>query len=205
LIAGVAAISLRQDMKKKAVTSTGKKSPEARLRIWCAARVPALRFVATFGLLLAGFYAAILLPVSDRAFYVLLCATARMANAVLCVLGQHTVVSDVTIRSAHFAVSIRRGCDALEPAWFFCAAVLAFPGHWKRKPAGLALGVGAIFGLNLVRIVTLYFIGLYLPAFFPTAHLEVWPLLFVLATLVLWISWVRQARENARPMDHAAT
>jgi len=173
-------------------------------RAWFAARASALRFVVVFGLLLASFYAAILLPAFDRAFYQCLCVNARVANAVLQGLGQPTTVSAVTIRSEAYAVSIRRGCDAIEPAWFFCAAVLAFPGHWRRKPAGLAVGVAAILALNLVRIVSLYFIGLYVPRFFPTAHLELWPVIFILTALGLWIAWIRWSREGDHLPAHAA-
>jgi exosortase H (IPTLxxWG-CTERM-specific) len=173
-------------------------------RPWFAARAPALRFLAVFALLLGGFYAAILLPACDRAFYQCLCINARAANAILQNLGQSTSVSGVTIRSAQYAISIRRGCDAIEPAWFFSAAVLAFPGSWRRKPVGLAVGVVAILALNLVRIVSLYFIGLHLRWFFPAAHQELWPVVFIVASLGLWIAWIRWSRENGHPPAHAA-
>ena len=173
-------------------------------RSWFAARAPALRFLAVFGLLLGVFYAAVFLPVCDRAFYRYLCVNARVANALLRGLGQSTTVAAVTIRSAQYAVSIRRGCDAIEPAWFFCAAVLAFPGHWRRKPAGLAVGIAAILALNLVRIVSLYFIGLHLPRFFPAAHLEVWPVVFIVVALALWIAWIRWSQKDGPPPAHAA-
>lgn len=168
-----------------------------------SARAPALQFLAVFSLLLGGFYAVVLLPACDRVFYQCLCLNARAANAILQGLGQATSVSEVTIRSAQYAVAIRRGCDAIEPAWFFCAAVLAFPGRWRRKPAGLAVGVIAILALNLVRIVSLYFIGLHLRWLFPTAHLELWPAVFILAALGLWIAWIRWSREDDRPPAHA--
>ncbi len=136
-------------------------------------------------------------------FYSLLCVTARAANSVLVLMGQHTEVSAITIRSPRFAVSIQRGCDALEPAWFFCAAVLAYPGYWSRKAAGLAVGVITIFGLNMLRIVSLFFVGAYMPSFFPMAHLEIWPMILVVATLLLWVAWIHGARRDG-PRDHEA-
>jgi exosortase H (IPTLxxWG-CTERM-specific) len=174
-------------------------------RAWFGARTSALRFLVVFCLLLGGFYAVILLPACDRGFYWCLCINARAANAMLQELGQPTSVAGVTVRSAQYAVAIRRGCDAIEPAWFFCAAVLAFPGRWRRKPVGLAVGIVAIFALNLVRIVSLYFIGLHLRWFFPTAHLELWPVIFILAALGLWISWIRWSRQDDRLPAYATT
>ena len=152
-----------------------------------------LRFVLVFGLLLGAFYALVLFPWADRLLYEYLRANAWMANVILRGLGAHTQVSDVTIRSGDFAISVRRGCDALEPAWFFSAAVLAFPVRWRCKPRGLLLGVTAILLLNLVRIVSLFFIGRHLPKFFPAAHLEFWPVAFILVALALWIVWIRSA------------
>ena len=173
-------------------------------RAWWRDCAPALRFLAVFGLLLGVFYVAILLPACDHAFYRYLCVNATVANALLRGLGQATTVAEVTIRSAQHAVSIRRGCNAIEPAWFFCAAVLAFPGHWKRKPAGLVVGVASLLALNLVRIVSLYFIGLHLPQFFPAAHLEVWPVVFILVALALWIAWIRWSQKDDRSPAHVA-
>ena len=169
-----------------------------------AGRARALQFLAVFAVLLGGFYAVILHPAFDRAFYRCLCLNAEVANAILHGLGQLTTVNDVTIRSENYAVSIRRGCDAIEPAWFFCAAVLAFPGRWRSKPAGLAVGVAVILALNLVRIVSLYFIGLRVPRFFATAHLELWPGLFILATLALWFAWIRWSQREVPSAAHAA-
>ncbi|HEY4988357.1 MAG TPA: hypothetical protein VII09_01045 [Opitutaceae bacterium] len=159
----------------------------------------------SFGLLLGCFYGVILVPAFDRAFYLFLCATARVASATLNVLGQQTVASETMIRSARFSVSIQRGCDALEPTWFFCAAVLAYPGHRNMKAVGLAVGGAAIFVLNMARIVSLYFIGIYLPRFFPTAHLEVWPLVFIMVAFLMMIAWIRLAQATGRSTENVAT
>lgn len=168
---------------------------------WAAAHAPVWRFLGVFALLLGGFYALVLLAPVDRLYYEYLRANAWLANAVLCGLGQHTEVSEVTIRAARFAVSVRRGCDAVEPAWFFCAAVLAFPAPWRRKPAALIAGATAILALNIVRIVSLFVIGSRWPAAFGPVHLEIWPVVFIALALVLWIRWIRS---TLRRDSHAA-
>jgi exosortase H (IPTLxxWG-CTERM-specific) len=158
---------------------------------------PVALFLATFVVLVGGYYALILQPWCDRSLYGYLAANARAANTVLRWLAQDTHVSGVTVRSSRYAISIRRGCDGIEPAWLFCAAVIAFPAPWKRKVAILPAGVALILGLNLVRIVSLYFIGLEMPAFFPTAHLEIWPAVFMVAALILWGAWVGTTKGNS--------
>jgi exosortase H (IPTLxxWG-CTERM-specific) len=155
------------------------------------ALAPWVRFVAVFALLLGAYYVVILFPWCNRLLYDYLLANAWVANAILQHMGQATTVTGVTIRSAQFAIAVRRGCDAIEPAWFFAAAVLAFPIRTRGKTLALVAGISLILLLNLVRIVSLYFIGLRMPAFFPTAHLEVWPAVFMVVVLLLWAAWIR--------------
>jgi exosortase H (IPTLxxWG-CTERM-specific) len=162
-----------------------------------------LRFLALFVTYLGAFYAIVLIPSVDRAFYAYLEANAWLANVILHALGQSTSVNEVTIRAADFAVSIRRGCDALEPSWFFCAAILAYPSPWRRKGWPLLAGVAALLALNLVRIVSLFFIGRYWPRFFAPAHLELWPAAFILLALVLWLGWIRSVARNDPSPSHA--
>jgi len=154
-------------------------------------RFPVLRFLLRFALLLGAYQVLVLLPRADRMLYGYLRANAWGANAILRFLGQDTRLHEVTIRAADFAISVRRGCDALEPAWIYAAALLAFPAPWRTKPRALLLGVAAILALNLVRIVSLFFIGRNWPEFFPSAHLELWPAAFILAALGLWLAWLR--------------
>lgn len=154
-------------------------------------RFPVRRFLWRFGLLLGAYEALVLLPWADRALYAYLRVNAWGANAILRLLGQDTQLHEVTIRAADFAISVRRGCDALEPAWIYSAALLAFPAPWRTKPGALFLGVAVLLALNFARIVSLFFIGRSWPGFFPSAHLELWPVVFILVALGLWLGWIR--------------
>jgi exosortase/archaeosortase family protein len=168
--------------------------PPGRGRRWLARHAPALGFLGRFSLLLAAFQGVVLLPWADRAYYGCLCANARVAGAALRGCGEDVNVSGIIIRTAGYAVAIQRGCDAIEPAWFFCAAVLAFPLPWRLKWPGLLAGSAILFAVNLLRIVSLYFIGRRLPRLFPSAHLEWWPAAFILAAIALWLAWIGWAR-----------
>ena len=153
-------------------------------------------FGAKFGALLLLFYAVFALPVADKTLYFYLEANAWTSSFVLNLLGQGTQVSDVTIRSADFAIAIRRGCDAIEPAWLLCAAIAAFPGAWKRKFAGMLVGICVLQLLNVVRIVTLFGIGQRAPTLFSIAHLEIWPAVFIIAAITLFVGWKGWADEG---------
>jgi exosortase/archaeosortase family protein len=173
----------------------------ARLRGW----VPVLTFGLKFCALMALYYVVVLVPFVDRLFFQYLRANAWLSGAIVNLFGQACQVTDVTLRSGAFAISVRRGCDALEPAWFFCAAVLSFPAPFARKLPGVLAGSAVILLLNLARIVSLFFLGLRSPGLFDAAHLEVWPAVFIVAAIVLWAAWICWARKGARSRpDHDA-
>jgi exosortase H (IPTLxxWG-CTERM-specific) len=151
----------------------------------------AVRFMTTFALLVASFYAVILWPPCDRLFNRYLEGNAQIASAVLHAVGQDTRVQGVMVLSPGYSIAIRRGCDGLEPAWILSAAVLAFPSRRRRKVPALIAGVGLILAANLVRIVSLFFVGARFPAFLPLAHLELWPAAIMVLIIAIWLLWVR--------------
>jgi exosortase H (IPTLxxWG-CTERM-specific) len=168
-------------------------------RTWWRAKAPVLFFGAKFGALILLLYAFLALPAADHALYGYLQANAWLSNGILNVLGQGTHVSDVTIASTTtpFAIAIRRGCDAVEPTWLLCAAILAFPGPWKRKFAGMLAGIVVLQVLNLVRIVTLYLVGSRCShSVFDSMHLEIWPALFIVVAIALFIGWKGWAHDE---------
>ena len=178
---------------------------KVRRQPWSAGKGSILWFGLKFGVLMVLLYALLLMPFFDHLLYVYLGANARLASAILNWLGQASQVSEITIRSAKFAITVRRGCDAVEPAWFFCAAVLSFPASLARKIPGMLAGVTLILALNLVRIVSLYFIGLHFPRFFAMAHLEIWPAIFIVMAILLWVGWIGWT-ESPNPREpHEAT
>jgi len=96
-------------------------------------------------------------------------------------------------------MAIRRGCDAVEPTWLYCAAVLAFPAPFFRKFLGVLAGIILLQALNLVRIVTLYWIGIHLPAFFNSAHMEIWPTIFIITAITLFVGWKGWTFDRVEP------
>ena len=90
-----------------------------------------------------------------------------------------------------FAVSIEAGCNGVEAMLVLLAGILAFPAPWKYKAIGLAIGVVAIQALNLVRIVSLYYLGQWDAKWFEWAHLYVWQSLIMLDALIVWMLWIR--------------
>jgi len=99
-----------------------------------------------------------------------------------------------------FGVSIEPGCNGIEACIVLFAAVLAFPSSWRHKMIGLALGFVAVQGLNVVRVISLFYLGQWNTAVFNFAHEYLWQALIMLDVLVVWLLWVRVgAKSQALP------
>ena len=101
--------------------------------------------------------------------------------------------SDIRNNLTGYAVSIKSGCNGVEAAMILGAAILAYPAPWLKKVLGMVTGVLAIQILNVVRIISLYYLGAWSQKALDIAHLYVWPGLIILDALViflLWIHWV---------------
>ena len=101
-----------------------------------------------------------------------------------------------------FAVSIEAGCNGIEATIVLVAAIFAFPAPWREKLVGLAAGIVAVQGLNVVRVISLFYLGQWNMQVFEWAHLYVWQALIMLDVLVVWLVWVRLL-PTARPRRRA--
>ncbi|MET1076543.1 MAG: exosortase H [Pseudomonas sp.] len=89
-------------------------------------------------------------------------------------------------------VSIEAGCNGIEACILLSAAILAYPAPWRHKLVGLLLGFVAIQALNVLRVISLYYLALWSPAAFEFAHLYLWQVLIMLDVLVVWLIWIRR-------------
>lgn len=158
-----------------------------------------LRFV---GLLVAFYLIVASRPVNDRVIVPFTAGIARVAGVVLNAIGEKSEVVGTEIRSSSFGVNIENGCNGVETALLFGAAVLAFPASWKRRLVGLLAGFLAIQALNLFRVVTLVWIGIHRPALFNSSHTVIWQSVVVLFGVVLFLLWA--SRQKARPAEAEA-
>lgn len=90
-----------------------------------------------------------------------------------------------------FAVSIEPGCNGVEAMIVLLAAIGAFPAPWFYKLKGLAWGFLAIQGMNLLRIISLFYLGQWSRELFDWAHLYIWQALIMLDALVVFLIWIR--------------
>ena len=99
-----------------------------------------------------------------------------------------------------FGVSIEAGCNGVEAAIILIAGMLAFPSSFKHKLAGIVIGIVAVQGVNLLRIISLFYLGQWNVQAFEFAHLYLWQALIMLDVLVVWLLWIRAvSRQTPHP------
>lgn len=103
--------------------------------------------------------------------------------------------------STGFGVSIEAGCNGLEAYIVLVAAIMAFPSSWRQKLAGLGTGFLAVQFLNVLRVISLFYLGQWSMPVFEFAHEFLWQALIMLDVLVFWLLWVRwcERRVTASP------
>lgn len=121
-------------------------------------------------------------------------ALAAIATSIVTLFDHDVVASGKVIRSGvnGFAVSIEAGCNGIEATLVLLAAILAYPAPWRYRCIGLGIGVVAVQALNVIRVISLFYIGQWSFRVFEWAHLYVWQALIMLDVLVVWLVWVRR-------------
>jgi exosortase H (IPTLxxWG-CTERM-specific) len=153
---------------------------------------PEVRFLVLFlAILGASFTVVALRQVNDAVINPYTAIIARMSGTVLRGFGEDAVVNGFVVSSPRFAVTIYNGCNGLITSLILMSAVLAFPARWSAKLIGIVGGLLAIQLINLVRIVSLFYVGVFLPHHFNDAHIFVWQSVIILFGISLWIMWVR--------------
>ncbi len=101
-----------------------------------------------------------------------------------------------------FAVSIEKGCNGIEATIVLISAMLAFPAPWKNKIIGILTGFVAVQGLNVIRVISLFYLGQWNETVFEWAHLYVWQALIMLDVLIVFLIWLRLLPATKQKNDH---
>ena len=168
-----------------------------------------VRFLITFVALLGVLFGAQLTPWGQDYFVVpWTTGLAHFCAQAVALFDDSAVATGKILRSTTngFSVSIEAGCNGVEATLVLLAAILAFPSSLKQKAWGLGLGILAVQGLNVVRIISLFYIGQWNMTAFEWAHLYIWQALIIVDVLIVFIVWLSrvikaQQFEMRKPPD----
>lgn len=126
---------------------------------------------------------------------------AQATGWILGLLGEGVQVVDTTVQSSQFGITVVTACTGLFLTGLFLVAVLAMPTRIRSTMIGVGLGVVVIAILNIIRLVSLYYIGLYLPRLLDVVHLVIWQSLLILAAVTLWFAWAWASNRSRTPQE----
>lgn len=166
------------------------------------------RFLFLFcGVLAALFAVEMLKPVQEAVIQPFTGILATISTAVILpfddtVIAQGRVLRDAT---TGFAVSIEAGCNGVEAAIVLIAGIVAFPASLKNKAIAILAGFLFVQTLNIVRIISLFYLGQWNYTVFEWFHLYLWPVLIMLDVLIvfaIYLQWLGKQNPEAE-MDAA--
>ena len=163
-----------------------------------------LRFGIVFASLASVLFVAYCFPYekngpSETFFQWYLRGYARLAGGLLSILEPSIKVAGNQI-NGRFSIAIVKNCDAMEVNILFVSAMLAFPAPWSRRLSATLFGLVILIAANLIRICSLYYIGIYAQGAFELAHIELFPLLLVVTAVLefmLWTNWMAKRPTRA--------
>lgn len=124
--------------------------------------------------------------------------TARMTAAALRLFGIDALREDAFLSHPEgFAYEVAYTCTGFVPALTFTVCLLASSASIKAKCAGIALGIPILLAVNLVRLVHLFYLGVYFPGAFRFAHEVGWEILLAVAVVGSWMIWLRRVRPGS--------
>lgn len=152
------------------------------------------RYALLFALYFGVFFVLDFTPYIQRhavAYWTDLLAT--VSGMLLALIHPHVVVvrNMIIDDATRVGVTILSGCNAVEACGLLVAAMLSFPTYWKERFAGAIVGTLTVQSVNLVRIVSLFFLAEWSQSAFEFAHQYLWQALIMLDVLLAWLVWIR--------------
>ncbi len=151
---------------------------------------PKTRFLTLFlffSLALFAFFYA-----NQSFFTFTLTGTAQILAAIMSLFGIHSTVTGSLVTFPNVTFDIIYECTALFPAFLFLAAVTAYPASLRHTLLGIAIGLPALYALNILRLVILSIIGMQQPAAFQFVHSFLWQSTFLIFVILLFVFWTRR-------------
>ena len=161
------------------------------------------RFLLIFCTVLGSLFAIEMLkPVQEAVIQPFTGLLAALSTALILPFDDTVIAQGRILRDAAtgFAVSIEAGCNGVEAAIVLIAGILAFPASLQHKLVAILTGFFFVQALNVVRIISLFYLGQWNYTVFEWFHLYLWPVLIMLDVLIvfaIYLQWL--GKHYAKP------
>jgi exosortase/archaeosortase family protein len=124
-------------------------------------------------------------------------ATSYLSGFIINIFDSSVITNKQIIAGKSFNMILSFGCEGSEPLAVFFAGIMAFPSAFKSKIIGLSYGLPALYLLNIIRIILLYIIGNNAPMIFDITHTTIFPVIFIVIALSLWMLWIKRISQKS--------
>lgn len=104
-----------------------------------------------------------------------------------------------------FAYEVYHRCTGVPVVALLATGLLALPRGRRRKLPGIACGAVLVLAVNLLRLVSLFHLGVRLPRVFDFAHSVVWEGGMILLVVGFWLLWLGPAGRAQAPSGSSAS
>lgn len=162
------------------------------------------RFLVLFPVCLLAGFGLLQVPVVEAAINGFTQSLVTISGSLIHLFGGHARVIGAILQSPlGFGVKVENGCNAVNVTILLWAAMLTYPAPWLQKLKGVAAGSLVLHIVNLIRIISLFYLGQYNQAWFNFAHFYLWESLIVLDTLAIFWLWAVLVRKSRQPSNAA--
>ena len=103
--------------------------------------------------------------------------------------GGTSFVNGTHLSNPQFGINVVDGCNGIYATAILLSGVIAYPAKLTHKMQGVLIGFVAIFVLNLVRVISLLYLGQYFPDIFKEIHIFIWQPIIILWAIYVWYFW----------------
>ncbi|MES9828786.1 MAG: exosortase H [Candidatus Thiodiazotropha sp.] len=163
-----------------------------------------LRYILLFTIILCGLFTLQLLPLGQQLVVRPFTESIAEISSWIIKMFDQGIVSYGNVlqdKVSGFAVSIEAGCNGIEATIILIAAMMAFSTTWLMKLIGVIAGFLTIQAMNIIRIISLYYLGQWSHILFEWAHLYIWQSLIILDVLIVFLVWLRYLPRESIPRD----
>lgn len=96
-------------------------------------------------------------------------------------------------------VRIEAGCNAIEACLILFVAMIAFPSPITYKIKGMIYGFIAVQSINILRIISLFYLGMWSKEVFDFAHYYAWQVLIIIDAFIVFLIWLSKLPNDKVP------
>lgn len=149
-----------------------------------------------FGSSLLGFFVVFNHPLGRE--YIVHPFTAIVTGAcglVMSLFEANVTTAGGILATSTYSINVVDGCNGIYASAILISGVIAFPSSLLNKVRGILFGLIAVFTMNLLRVISLFYLGEHYPDIFSEFHIYVWQPIIILWAIFIWDFWTRQIKE----------